>query len=207
MTAHGEDLPRAGEELPRAGEPTTSERRWRWPGAASTPPSASGPADYAVLEAVFATGMAGLIALTRRREQDGTPAIPLDELALIALATFTLADVLAKERISTWIREPFVEEDADHKPVHPEGSGMRHAIGELLTCTRCIGTWSALGLVALRTASPAAGRATVRVLALAGINDLMQSGFRLLAERTNRAIAETEAAHAALRRERTGPPA
>jgi len=158
-----------------------------------------------VLEAIFATGMVGLISLTRRREQDGTPAIPPEELALIALATFTLADVLAKEKISTWIREPFVVEGADHKPVRPEGSGLRYAFGELLTCTRCIGTWSALGLVSLRTASPAAGRATVRVLALAGINDLMQSGFRLLAERTNRAIAETEAAHHALRRETTTP--
>ena len=109
-----------------------------------------------------------------------------------------LADVLAKEKISTWIREPFVEEGADHKPVQPEGHGMRAAIGELMTCTRCIGTWSALGLVTLRTASPAAGRATMRVLALAGTNDLMPSGFRLLAERTNRAIAEAEFARRAL---------
>jgi hypothetical protein len=192
MTVHGEDLP-------RAGEPAGSERRWHWPGAASTPPSASGPADYAVLEAVFATGLAALVALTRRRERDGTAAIPRDELPLLAMATFVLADVLAKEKISTWIREPFVEEGADHKPVHPEGHGMRAAIGELMTCTRCIGTWSALGLVALRTAYPAAGRATMRVLALAGTNDLMQSGFRLLAERTNLAIAEAEAAHRALR--------
>lgn len=148
MTVHGE-------ELPRRGDPADSERRWHWPGAASTPPSASGPADYAALEAVF-------------------------------------ADVLAKEKISTWIREPFVEEGDDHKPLHPEGTGIRAAIGELMTCTRCVGTWSALGLVALRTASPAAGRATVRVLALAGTNDLMQSGFRLLAERTNCAIADAE---------------
>lgn len=37
-----------------------------------------------------------------------------------------------------------------------------------------------------------AGRTTANVLALAGANDLMQSGFRLLAERTNRAIAEAE---------------
>jgi len=152
-----------------------------------------------VLEAVFAAGLAALVALTRRRERDGTLAIPRDELPLLALATFVLADVLAKEKISTWIREPFVEEGADHKPVKPEGQGMRAAIGELMTCTRCIGTWSALGLVALRTASPAAGRATMRVLALAGANDLMQSGFRLLAERTNRAAAEAELARRAVR--------
>ncbi len=191
-------IPRV-EELPRSDDPPGKDRRWRWPGSASTPPTASGPADYAALEAVFAGGMAGLVVLTIRREQDGTPAIPLSELPILALATFTLADVLAKERISTWIREPFVVEDADHKPVHPEGSGLRYAFGELLTCTRCVGTWSALALVALRTASPPAGRAAARVLALAGVNDLMQSVFRLLAERTNRAAAETESARRAAR--------
>ncbi len=193
MTAH------AGEELPRSDEPAGNERRWRWPGAASSPPSASGPLDYVVLEAVFASGMAGLIGLTLRREKDGTSAIPLTELPVLALATFTLADVLAKERISTWIREPFVVEDADRKPVHPEGSGLRYAFGELLTCTRCVGTWSALALVALRTGSPPAGRAAARVLALAGVNDLIQSAFRLLAERTNQAVAETKSADEAVR--------
>lgn len=195
MAVHGEE---------DAREPEGDGRRWSWPGAASTPPSASGPADYAALEAVFAAGLTGLVVLTRRRESDGTPAIPREELPLLALATFALADVLAKEKISTWIREPFVEEGADHKPIRPEGRGMRAAIGELMTCTRCVGTWSALGLVALRTASPAAGRATVRVLALAGTNDLMQSAFRLLAERTNREAAAAEQANLALRAAKRG---
>jgi hypothetical protein len=63
---------------------------------------------------------------------------------------------------------------------------MQRAVGELLTCTRCAGTWGALVLVGLRTASPVAGRATTNVLALAGSNDL-QSGFRLLVERANEA--------------------
>jgi hypothetical protein len=40
-------------------------------------------------------------------------------------------------------------------------------------------------LVGLRTASHVAGRATTNVLALAGANDLLQSGFRLLVERAN----------------------
>ena len=185
------------DDLPRGGEPAASERRWRWPGAASTPQSPTDPADYALLEAVFLAGMAGLVALTRRRERDGRPAIPRRDLPVLGVATFALADVLAKEKVSTWLREPFVREDAQHKPVAPEGDGLRHAIGELLTCTRCVGTWSALALVGLRTASPSAGRAAANVLALAGVNDLMQSGFRLLAERTNLAVIETERARGA----------
>lgn len=186
--------PAPSEELPRDGEPPGSERRWRWPGAASTPESPTNPADYALLEGTFASGLLGLVLLTRRREQDGQQAIPRRELPVLAMATFALADVLAKERISTWLREPFVLEDAEHKPVEAEGGGLRRAVGELLTCTRCVGTWSALGLVAVRTASPPAGQAIATVLALTGANDLMQSGFRLLAERTNVVALEAERA-------------
>ncbi len=186
-----------GEEQQRGPEPASAERTWRWPGGTSTPQSASGPGDYATLEAVFLSGLVGVIALARRRERDGTPAIPRGELAVLAMATFTLADVVAKEKVSTWIREPFVREGADHKAISAEGTGLRHAIGELMTCTRCVGTWSALALVGLRTASPAAGKTTATVLALAGANDLTQSGFRLLAERANRAIFETETARRA----------
>jgi Protein of unknown function (DUF1360) len=190
---------RAGNVLAMATEKGSVEgqqpgerwRRTRPPGSASRPPSASGAADYAIVEAVFAAGLAGLAALTGKREAAGDRAIPLRELPVLAAATFALADVVAKEKVSTWLREPFVEEGADHKPVHPDGSGLRYTIGELLTCTRCVGTWSALALVGLRTASAPAGRAVSTVLALSGANAVLQSGFRLLAERAKLAGAET----------------
>lgn len=188
-----------GEELPRGREPAGAARRWRWPGATSTPDSPTSPAQYALLEAIFSAGLVGVVSLTRRAERDGCPAIPRRELPVLAMATFSLADVLAKEKVSTWLREPFVQEDADHKPQAPEGEGLRRAIGELLTCTRCVGTWSALAIVGLRTASPSAGRATANVLALAGANDLLQSGFRLLAERTNVVALEADRAEQAHR--------
>lgn len=143
---------------PRLGpEAVGSEQHGHWPGAASTPASATQPADYAALEAVYLLGIGAVVALARRRQRDGALVIPGAELPVMAVATFALADVLAKEKVSTWLREPFVQEGEDHKPVAPEGTGLRYAIGELITCARCVGTWSALGLVGLRTASPVAG--------------------------------------------------
>lgn len=186
-----------GEELPRATESASSQRRWRWPGAASTPPSATGPGDYAALEAVFLGGLGGVIALARRRDQKGGQPIARRDLPVLAMATFAMADVLAKEKVSTWLREPFVREEADHKPAAAEGTGIRYAIGELLTCTRCVGTWSALSLVGLWTASPAAGQTAANVFALAGINDLLQSAFRLLAEKTDQVSLAVDAARQA----------
>lgn len=167
----------------------------RWLGAESTPASPTGPRDYAILEAVFATGLLFVVRLARRRERDGREPVRARELPVLAIATFALADVVAKEKVSTWIREPFVQEGADHKPVAAEGSGLQHAIGELLTCTRCMGTWGALGLIGLRVGSPSTSRVVTGVLALTGVNDVLQSAFRLLSERTNAQVLANERAH------------
>ena len=64
---------------------------------------------------------------------------------------------------------------------------MRHAIGELLTCTRCVGAWSALGLVGLRLTSPATGRVVNDVLAVSALNDWLQATFRLLCAKAEEA--------------------
>jgi Protein of unknown function (DUF1360) len=156
------------------------------PTRAPTTTAAASAENYAALATVFLSGLAGVVVLARRRQFDGASAIQLEELPALALATFALADTVAKEKVSTWLRQPFVVEDAEHHPLAPKGHGMRRAVGELLTCTRCIGTWSALVLVGIRTASPVAGRATANVLALAGANDLLQGGFRVLVKRANR---------------------
>lgn len=177
-----------GQQPPDSLAPeTTRQPPDREPRAQPTPVALTNPEDYAILATVFVTGLAGVIALARRRHAEGAAAISPRDLPALTLATFALADTVVKEKVSTWLRQPFVEEDDDHHPLAPKGRGMQRAVGELLTCTRCAGTWGALVLVGLRTASPVAGRATTNVLALAGANDLLQGGFRLLVERANEA--------------------
>jgi hypothetical protein len=56
-------------------------------------------------------------------------------------------------------------------------------MGELLTCTRCVGGWSALALVGLRVSSPSAARVVTSVLCASAINDFLQAGFRALCDR------------------------
>ncbi len=66
----------------------------------------------------------------------------------LSAATFALSKLVVQEKVETWVRQPFLEERADGK--RPRGRRLRYAVGELLNCTRCMGAWSALGLVALR---------------------------------------------------------
>jgi hypothetical protein len=152
----------------------------------SGPPAPTEPSDYGTLNAAYLTLLAGVVAATSRRRGAET-AIPAREIVPLSVATFALAKVVAKEKMGTWVREPFVEEDAERKPGPPRGRGLRHAVGELLTCTRCIGAWAALALVALRLLSPPAGRIAITVLATSGTNDFLQAAFQVTTRRANEA--------------------
>ena len=148
--------------------------------------AATEPIDFGALNAVYGALFAGVVLATRHRAADGNP-IANEEFPLLAGATFALAKVISKEKIGTWVREPFVEEGPDRKPRRARGSRLRRATGELLTCSRCVGAWSALGLVGLRVASPGAGRIVSAVLATSAANDFLQAGFTWLTTRAEAA--------------------
>jgi Protein of unknown function (DUF1360) len=138
-------------------------------------------ADYAAINVVYAALLAGLLYTTRERARDDP--IGVQELAPLSAATFALAKVVAREKVGTWLREPFVDQDGH--PPEPAGRGLRRAVGELVTCTRCVGAWSALGIVGLRIAAPTTGRTVANVLAASAANDFLQAGFRWLCNRAD----------------------
>jgi hypothetical protein len=115
---------------------------------------------------------------------DGEAPAP-GELPVLGLAAFAAAKALSKEKIGSWVREPLVEAAPDGGR-RPKGRGLRYTLGELVTCTRCVGTWSSLGLVGLRIARPREGRAVATILAAAAVNDFLQAGFTALCNQANR---------------------
>jgi Protein of unknown function (DUF1360) len=144
------------------------------------------PSDYAVISVTFAGLLAALVATSRDRDP-----IPPGELVPLAAATFSLSRLLVHDKAETWLRKPFVDETSSGK--RPKGRRLRYAVGELLTCTRCMGAWSALALVGLRMHSPAAARTITAVLAASAGNDALQAGFSLLTARANTQTAVADA--------------
>lgn len=136
------------------------------------------PADYAALSLTYGALLTGLAASSRNRR-------PLERADLLPLsaATFALSKLVAKEKVETWVRAPFLEETSEGR--RPKGRGLRYAVGELLSCTRCLGAWSSLGLVALNLHAPRAGRTVTTVLATSAANDFLQTGFSYLCARAN----------------------
>lgn len=150
------------------------------------------PIDYAALTAIYG-GLLGTLAFAARHRADELEPILGWELLPLGAATFTLSRTIVHEKVESWMRAPFIVGEHDRRP---QGQRLRYAVGELMTCTRCVGTWSALGLVALRLSRPSAGRAVTAVLASAALNDFLQSGFARVKAEAN--VAESTAT------ERTG---
>jgi hypothetical protein len=140
---------------------------------------------YAAIMSVFAGGLAGAGALARRLDRNPACQTPLD-LVVFSAATFKDARTLARDEVASFVREPFVKGHAhsgeDEEPVD---GGLEQAIGELVTCSRCIGTWAAAGLAATHILAPRTGRLLTWSLAAAGINDVFQAAFAALRSKAN----------------------
>jgi Protein of unknown function (DUF1360) len=140
---------------------------------------------YAAIMGVFAGGLAAAGAVARLLEREPRENTALD-LAILSLATFKAARTISRDEVTSFLREPFVEGQAhggDEEPV-PSGD-VRQAIGELVTCSRCIGTWCAAGLASTQVLAPRFGRLLTWSFAAAGANDWLQAGFAALAHTSN----------------------
>lgn len=147
------------------------------------------PVDYAVLSSGYAA-LAGAVLLAAREHGD-EPLHPA-EIVPLGVATFALAKLIAKEKVESWVREPFVEE-LPSGGRRPKGTRLRYAVGELLTCTRCVGAWSSLGLVGLRLVRPREARVITALLGTSAVNDFLQTGFTRMCAQANVAQQQADA--------------
>jgi hypothetical protein len=149
----------------------------------------SSPAPYGSYAAIVAT-FGGLLtaagALSRKLDRNPQCQTPLD-LAVLSLATFKAARTLARDDVTSFIRRPFVHGEPklveDEEPV--QTGGLDQAIGELVTCTRCVGTWAAAGLASTQILAPRFGRLLTWSLGAAALNDFLQAAFNATTSKAN----------------------
>ena len=141
---------------------------------------------YATITGVFVAGLALSGGIARLLGRDPREQTWLD-LATLSAATFKASRTIARDDVTSFLREPFVEgEPRDPEDEHPvQTGGMEQAIGELVTCSRCVGTWAAAGLATTQVLAPRFGRMLTWTLAGAGINDFLQAGFTALTRKAN----------------------
>ncbi len=105
---------------------------------------------YVLVMAVFAAlvaGAAGLAALTGRRLP---PTISPWDVALLAAGTHKLSRTISKDSVTAPLRAPFTAYSGRGGPAEVmeevrAASGLRHSLGELLTCPFCLDVWIGTG--------------------------------------------------------------
>jgi hypothetical protein len=133
-------------------------------------------ASYAAIVVTFAGGLTAAEAVARALGREPRELTTVDFLTLCA-ATFKASRTISHDRVTSFLREPFVEGQAFEGEEQPAGEGMQRAIGELVTCTRCLGVWVAAGLGATQVVAPRFGRLLTWTLAAAAANDFLQTAF------------------------------
>jgi hypothetical protein len=141
---------------------------------------------YAGITGTFLGGLALAGALAHLLDRDPRDSGTLD-LVVLGAATFKAARTITRDDVASFIREPFVEGeaggDADEHAL--ETGDLRQALGELVTCSRCMGTWIAGGLATTQILAPRFGRILSWTLAAAALNDWLQAAFAALANKAN----------------------
>jgi hypothetical protein len=140
---------------------------------------------YAAILGTFVGGLAMAGAIGRALGRDPQCQSTLD-FVVLAAASFKAARTLAHDEVTSFIREPFVKGHAHTgEDEEPEQGGMQQAIGELVTCTRCVGAWTAAALTTTQVLAPRFGRMLTWSLAASAANDFLQAGFAALTAKAN----------------------
>ncbi|MFI8851788.1 DUF1360 domain-containing protein [Streptomyces sp. 891-h] len=142
---------------------------------------------YLTVFSSFATGVVGATLAARRAGRRAPEDLRPRELVLLTLATHKLARMVAKDAVASPLRAPFARYRGTSAPAEvaeePRGKGLRHAVGELVTCPFCLSPWVASALLILRAAAPAAARTCLTGLSAVAGADFLQYAYAAAQQR------------------------
>lgn len=139
-------------------------------------------AAYATLTGVYNAGFAALLLVARSRRGTVAPPIGIGDMAMMGVATHKLARLITKDFVTSFLRAPFTRYEG-HGVAHSEveesarGTGLRRALGELLTCPYCVAQWVAPGLWFGSLLAPAPTRLVARVFTTVAVADALHLAY------------------------------
>jgi hypothetical protein len=123
-------------------------------------------------------GLCGAVRLSGRR----LPArIRAGDLALVTVATFRVSRLLSKDPVTSPLRAPFTRFEGTSGPAELQeevrGSGLRKAVGELVTCPFCLAQWTATAFTFGLVLAPRTTRFAAAVMTAVAGSDLLQLAY------------------------------
>jgi hypothetical protein len=133
-------------------------------------------AGYAALSGTLAAAFAAGLIKAPLPER-----ISAKDVVLAGVATHKLSRLLAKDKVTSFIRAPFTEfqEPSGKGEIEekPRGRGLRLATGELLVCPYCVAQWIAAGFAVGYVRAPRFTRLLAGMYTMYAISDGLQFAY------------------------------
>lgn len=143
---------------------------------------------YLALMSVYATGTTVAAAGAKAAGRQAPSGLSPWDAAQLAVATQTLARLIAKDPVTSPLRAPFTSYEGLSAPgelsEQVRGHGLQHSFGELLTCPMCLGQWIATGFTLGLVWAPKLTRLAVGTFAVVGGADFLQHAYVRLQQAT-----------------------
>lgn len=109
----------------------------------------------------------------------------VQDLLVGGVAVHKLSRLVTKSSVASPIRAPFTKFEGRAGPSEhdesPRGDhGVRHTVGELLTCPFCLGVWLSGAYVAGLVVSPRPTRTAAALLVVSAVSDALQHTYARL---------------------------
>ncbi|MGH2887984.1 MAG: DUF1360 domain-containing protein [Solirubrobacteraceae bacterium] len=141
---------------------------------------------YAALASIFNVGFGGALLAAKRRGRL-PDRIGAQDVLLIGTASHKLSRLVAKDKVTTFVRAPFTEYQGRGGPAEVEerarGEGVRRAVGELLICPYCLGLWASGAFHVGLLFAPRATRVAASTLTALTVSDFLQIAYKAAEER------------------------
>ena len=177
--------PRGGIDLVVSVDNLTREARGAFEGYAAPqerPPFRM----YAAFAALFNAGFGGALYAAKRSTRL-PDRISGQDLMLIGTASHKLSRLVAKDKVTSFVRAPFTEYQGRGGPAEVEERAregeVRGAIGELLICPYCLGLWAAGAFHVGLMFAPRVTRVAASTLTALTVSDFLQIAYKAAEEK------------------------
>jgi hypothetical protein len=164
---------------------------------------------YSLITLVYLSVFVGIASMVRR-SKEAEKSVSGSDIFLLGLATYRLSRLISYDRVTQYLRLPFIELDKGGEQIEgtqeePKGKGLRLAVGQLLTCAYCSSIWAGTFNSALFLLFPKVGRLFLLSLASSGLAEILDPIFPLLSYLSGYVKKEEEQQERQSQEERVGP--
>ncbi|MBO0870755.1 MAG: DUF1360 domain-containing protein [Micromonosporaceae bacterium] len=133
---------------------------------------------------------ASLVGVAARTGHQAPERLSTQDVLLVSLATHKISRLLAKDPVTSPLRAPFTRYQHPNGDAElgerVRGSGLRRALGELISCPFCLGVWVATGFSAGLVFAPRLTRLVAVTFTAVAVSDLLQLGYAVAQQAPSR---------------------